>query len=165
MTVIYEFFATRVMHVKWNVTAITLIPKNLSPNGTGDYRPISCCNVLYMCISKLICSKLKLVLNTIISPNQGAFVEGQSILHNILLCQDIMKHYGRKNCMPSCLLKLDLRKVYETLDWGFIEDMMVALNFPNWFIKLVMTCVTSTQYSLLLNGTPLETFKAKRGVR
>ena len=67
--------------------------------------------------------------------------------------------------MPSCLLKMDLRKAYDTLNWGFLKDMMVALNFPLQFVKTIMSCVTSTQYSLILNGAPLETFSAKRGVR
>lgn len=67
--------------------------------------------------------------------------------------------------MPSCLLKMDLRKAYDTLNWGFLKDMLIALNFPSHFIKVVMTCVTSTQYSLLINGSPLEPFKATRGLR
>ena len=74
----------------WEIV-ITLIPKVANPNTPGDYHPISCCNVIYKCIFKLICKKLHLVLGSIISPMQGAFIEGRSILHNILLCQDIVK--------------------------------------------------------------------------
>lgn len=162
---IQNFFATGALPKEWNVTIITLIPKIQCPTGAGDYRPISYCNVIYKRISKLICSKLKLVLGSIISPNQGAFVEGRSIIHNILLCQDIVKHYGRKYCMPSCLLKMDFRKAYDTLNWDFLKDMMVALNFPRRFTKIVMSCVTSTQYSLMFNGSLMDSFKAKRGVR
>ena len=66
--------------------------------------------------------------------------------------------------MPCCLLKMDLHKAYDTLNWDFLKDMMIALNFPPRFVKRIMTCVTSTRYSLILNGNPLETFKAKRGV-
>lgn len=92
-------------------------------------------------------------------------MEGRSILHNILLCQDIVKHYGKKYCMPSRLLKMDLRKAYDTLNWDFLKDMMYALNFPNRFIKIIMACVTSTQHSLVINGSPLDPFKANQGVR
>ena len=67
--------------------------------------------------------------------------------------------------MPSCLLKMDLSKAYDTLNWDFLKDMMIGLNFPRRFIKIVMSCVTSTQYSLMINGSPMESFKAKRGVR
>ena len=61
-------------------------------------------NVIYKCISKLVCSKLKQVLGDIISQSQGAFVAGWNIAHNILLCQDIVKHYTRKNCSPCSLI-------------------------------------------------------------
>lgn len=77
-----------------------------------------------------MCNRLKLVLNDIICNSQGAFVAGCNIIHNILLCQDVVKHYERKNCPASYLLKVDLRKAYDMMDWNFIKDMMVALNFP-----------------------------------
>ena len=113
-----------------NVTTITLILKSACLNDSGDFRPISCCYVIYKCISKLLCSRLKLVLNDIINISQGAFVAVRSILHNIFLCQDIMKHYEWKNYLASCLLKIDLLKAYDMMDWDFIKNMMIALNFP-----------------------------------
>lgn len=151
---IRNFFAAGALPNLWKVTTITLIPKIKCPNIPKDYKAFSCCNVVYKCISKLICSKLKLMLNDIISQNQNAFVEERSILHNILLCQDVVKHYGRKNFMSSCLLKIDRRKAYDTLNWDFLKDIMIALNFPHRFVKIIMSCVTSTHYSLIVNGTP-----------
>ena len=56
-----QFFENDKMLKSWNITAITLIPKVHNPLYPGDLRPISCCHVLYKCISKLIFSKLKLV--------------------------------------------------------------------------------------------------------
>ena len=83
---IQNFFETGILLKAWNVTAITLIPKIACPNDPGDFRPISCCLVIYKLISKLICNRLKLVLNDIICSSQGAFIAGHSILHNVLLC-------------------------------------------------------------------------------
>lgn len=128
------------------------------PSHPGDYRPISCCNVLYKCISKLICSRLKLGLGYLIDQAQGAFVAGRNIMHNILLCQDLIKQYGRKCCAPSCLMKIDLCKTYDSMDRSFIKEMLVAMNFPHKFINIVMTCITSTSYALMKNGTPSKPF-------
>ena len=83
---IQQFFRNGKLLQAWNTIAVHLIPKVPNPNNPGDYRPIACCHTLYKCITKLICSRLKLVLGHIISPTQGAFVEGRNIMHNILMC-------------------------------------------------------------------------------
>ena len=64
---IQEFFDIGVLLKAWNVTAITLIPKSACPNDPGDFRPISCCHVIYKCIYKMLCNRMKLVLNDIIN--------------------------------------------------------------------------------------------------
>ena len=86
-------------------------------------------------------------------------------MHNALPCQDMVKQYERKNGAPSFLLKVDLCKAQDTLDWNFLKEMIVAMNFPRHFIKITMTCITSTSYALMINGTPSKLFKAKRGLR
>ena len=153
MEAVQQFFRNRKLLQAWNTTAVHLIPKVPNLNSLDDYRPIACCHTLYKCITQLICSRLKLVLGHIISPSQGAFVEGQNIMHNILLCQDIVKQYGWKHCPPSTLLKIDLRKVYDTLEWDFIKDMMIALKFSDKFVSIVYTCVSTAQFfALFLAG-------------
>ena len=77
----------------------------------------------------------------------------------------IVKHYTRKNCSPSFLIKVDLRKAYDTLEWNFIRDMLMAPRFPTHFIKIVMTCISSKKYTLLVNGEPHEPFNPKRVLR
>lgn len=143
---ISHFFQSGRMPTFWNTSTITLIPKVQCPARPSDYQPISCFHVFYKCIFKLIHSRLRLVLGDIIDHAQGAFVAGRSIMHNILLCQDLVKHYTRKNCAPSCLMKIDLCKAYDSLNWQFIKEMLIVLNFPHQFIKIVMACNTSTGY-------------------
>ena len=113
---IQEFFHAGKLIKAWNISTVTLIPKIACPSHPRDFRPISCGYVLYICISKLIYSRLKLVLGSLINPAQGAFVAGRSIVHNVLLCQDVVKHYSRKHCLPSALLKIDLRKAHDPMD-------------------------------------------------
>ena len=62
-------------------------------------------------------------------------------------------------------MKIDLCKAYDTMNWHFLKEMMVALNFPHKFIKIIMTCITSTSYVLMINGSPTNSFAAKQGLR
>lgn len=74
-----------VMPQGWNETTIVMIPKVNSPEKVTRFRPISLCNVVYKVISKLIASRLKLLLPDIIRPTQSAFVPGRLITDNVLI--------------------------------------------------------------------------------
>lgn len=52
-----------------NTTAICLIPKKPEAASLSDYKPISCCNVVYKIISKIMENRLKPILQKFVSPN------------------------------------------------------------------------------------------------
>lgn len=109
-----------------------------------DYRLIVCCTILYKDISKLICSQLIDVLPNIIDLNQGAFIPSRSILHNILLSQELLKSYERVNISPRCLMKIDLKKTYDSVMWDFVFELLVELCSLERFIVWLRSCMIST---------------------
>ncbi|XP_039024922.1 uncharacterized protein LOC120158052 [Hibiscus syriacus] len=99
----------------FNYTIISLIPKLQNPSTVKDYRPISCCSVVYKTISKILFKRLNKLLPEVISPNQSAFVRGRTIIDNTLIAQELVKGYGRKQISPRCALKIDLQKAFDSL--------------------------------------------------
>lgn len=63
-----------------------------------------------------------------------------------------MRLYNRKNTTKSCLIKIDLRKAYNSVEWAFVEEMLHALNFPARFIKWIMAGISTPQYTVAING-------------
>ncbi|KAL9677317.1 hypothetical protein QQ045_005545 [Rhodiola kirilowii] len=75
-----------------NETLITLVPKTGCPITFNEFRPISLCNVAMKVITKALANRLKEVLQSCISPNQGTFVPGRLILDNILIAHELMNY-------------------------------------------------------------------------
>ena len=125
-----EFFSSGQILRQINHSVLALIPKSKESDKVEDYRPIACCNVIYKVISKILAMRLAPVLITIVDPAQAAYVQNRKKVENIYLLQELLRLYGRKRISPRCMLNVDLRKAFDSVDWEFIRGMLVALNFP-----------------------------------
>lgn len=63
------------------------------------------------------------------------------------------------------VVKIDLEKAYDRLEWSFIKMVLIHFRFPDNIIKLIISCVTTTSTSLLFNGSKLQPFCPSRGIR
>jgi len=142
---VQEFFNTGVMPSYVSATKVIVLPKVNSPQTASEFRPISYCNAIYKCTSKLLCQRIKEILPSLMNQCQGAFVKGRELLYNMLICQDIARGYQRQHISPRCILRIDLRKAFDSIHWEFLKGMLAALKFPLPFIKWVMACVTSVK--------------------
>ena len=112
---IKEFFFREYLPSFYGQTKLVLLPKVPNPERANDFRPISYCNVVYKCITKLICARLKEVLPHLIDAVQGPFINGRELLFNVLLCQDLARGYQRKHTPPQLHLKVDLHKEFDSV--------------------------------------------------
>lgn len=76
---VFYFFTNLKLPKNVNATAITLVQKVPNLTKVSDFRPISCCNVAYKCISKMLADGLKGVIKDIISPVQNAIIANRSM--------------------------------------------------------------------------------------
>ncbi|GAU45652.1 hypothetical protein TSUD_400890 [Trifolium subterraneum] len=140
--------------ISLNETNIYLIPKCDNPTSMKDLRPISLCNVLYKMISKVLANRLKCCLDKCVSQEQSAFVEGRSILDNALIATEVIHALKRKTQgrRGELALKIDISKAYDKVDWGFFRGVMTKMGFSDVWIRWVMMCVSSVNYSVLMNS-------------
>ena len=62
-------------------------------------------------------TRIKEVLGKLINENRSAFIAGRKITDNILLAQELLRGYNRKQKVKKCALKIDLQMAYDTIDW------------------------------------------------
>lgn len=78
-----------------------------------------------------------------LSKAQAGFIPGRKGANNIILAHELVQAYNRKNVSPRCMIKVDIQKAYDTVDWRCLEQVMVGLGFSKRYIEWVMECVTS----------------------
>jgi hypothetical protein len=162
---IKNFFLSGMLLKEVNATIITLVPKKINPSSMGDFRPISCCNVIYKCITKILSNRMLPFLADLVGMNQSAFIPSRSISENVLLAQEIVRNYHKGNGKPRCTLKIDLMKAYDSVNWEFMIYCLHCFGFPEKFLSWIKECITSPKFSICLNGTLVGYFEGKKGLR
>lgn len=161
-----DFFNHNMSLKEINHTNIALIPKVNGPEIVSQFRPISLCNVAYKIITKIIINRLKPILSKCISKNQGAFALGRSISDNILIAHELFNDFKRrKGSRGTMAVKLGLEKAYDVLDWSYIKACLLQFGFSIGWCDIIMNCITSSSFSVLVNGSPSDFITPSRGIR
>ncbi|KAJ9536614.1 hypothetical protein OSB04_un000215 [Centaurea solstitialis] len=125
---VHDFFYRSRMLAQLNHTLICLIPKSPNASRVTDFRPISCCNVLFKCISKIVAERIKGALDGLINRAQSAFIPGRRISDNILLAHELVNGYWDKRVILVSLRKRVRKRVgqhLETCEAGTSEKLLV----------------------------------------
>ena len=102
---------------------ICLIQKKEVAVAVKDYRPISLITLSYKVIAKDLAEKFKKVMLSIITQTHSSFLEGRQILDPILIANEVVKEYRAKK-KKGWMLKLDLEKAFDRVDWDFLEKIL-----------------------------------------
>ncbi|KAK4281551.1 hypothetical protein QN277_013029 [Acacia crassicarpa] len=133
-----------------NRTLIALIAKKDHVEFVSNFRPISLCMVHYKCLTKLIATRLRGVMNDIISPFQSSFIKGRQIHDNIIVGQEILhtmnKTRSRKGLMA---MKIDFEKAFDRINWGFLQNVLLDVGLDSNLVSLIINCVSSVSYNVL----------------
>ncbi|XP_058784642.1 uncharacterized protein LOC131659471 [Vicia villosa] len=84
-----------------------------------------------------------------------------------MIATEIIHHLKRKTVgrKASLALKIDISKAYNRVDWGFLKGMLMRLGFADKWIHWMMMCVTSVNYSVLVNSDSVGPIELGRGLR
>ena len=121
-------------------------------------------NVDYKILTKILATRIKGLLHTIIHPDQKGFVSDRYTRENIIkIISTIDKLETEDN--PGLLVSDDFYKAFDTLEWSFIKKAFEYLNFPEYLIKWVSVIYNNINNHIINNGHMSEGFTVSRRVR
>nr|GEZ16883.1 hypothetical protein [Tanacetum cinerariifolium] len=97
--------------------------------------------------------------------SKSAFIPSRQISDNIMLSQELMRYYHRNRGPAKCAFKIDSEKAYDSVEWVFLSNTLKHFGFPELMVKWIMNCVTSTSFTVNVNGDHVGFFKGMRGLR
>ena len=112
-------------------------------------------------------NRLKPFLNSIISEAQSAFMADRVITNNILIVFESLHHmktwFSRNTSFMA--LKLDMSKAYDRVEWVFMEKILLKMGFQNSWVAMIMQCISTISYSIMVNGEPKGLIHPSKGLQ
>jgi hypothetical protein len=106
------------------------------------------------------------LINTYLRSSQ-LFVEERSIIDNALIAIEIIHCLKRRTRgakrVPA--LKIDISKAYDKVEWGYLKGILEKMDFSEKRIQWMMLCVSSVNYSALVNFERVGPIHPGRGLR
>lgn len=62
-------------------------------------------------------------------------------------------------------LNVDMNKTYDRIEWNFLRAVLEKMGFATAQVQMVMSCITSVELEVLINGKTSNSFKPSRGLR
>ncbi|KAI9187216.1 hypothetical protein LWI28_025626 [Acer negundo] len=161
---VQDFFITGVIFPGLNSSFIVLLPKLRDSISVDQFRPIVLINFLFKISLKILADHLARVVVRIISPQQFGFIRDRYIEDCIDLASDYMNVLQKKCYGGNLAMKIDIRKVFDTLDWSFIYRVLQVFGFSSVFVNWIDGILRYSRLSILFNGVLEGYFCCSRGV-
>jgi hypothetical protein len=74
-------------------------------------------------------------------------------------------HSIKTKKLQAILLKLDLKKAFDCVNWNFLHLILIQSGFGTITTNWIMGCISSATLAVLINGEATKAFHCERGLR
>ncbi|XP_071904291.1 uncharacterized protein [Coffea arabica] len=75
--------------------------------------------------------------------------------HPISLCNELVMDHDRQLASPNLILKLDMEKADDRVEWHLLLSMLRKFGFIEWVVDLLFRTFSNSWFSVLINGEPM----------
>lgn len=74
-------------------------------------------------------------------------------------------HSIKTGGLNAFILKINLAKAFDKVSWTFLQLILLHIGFSYHSTKWIMSCITTNQIDILINGAGIDFFSLTRGLR
>ena len=113
-----------------NQAYMILLKKKSIAQEVSDYRPISLVHSFAKLAAKVLATRVAPFLQSLVKPNQSAFIRGR-FLHDNFRAVQLTARLLHKQKQAAALLKIDITKAFDTVNWTFLLAVLKHMGFPS----------------------------------
>lgn len=148
----------------WSEVIISVIHKEgKNPTNCSSYTPISLLGNDVKILSKILAKRVQ-VITELINPDQTGFILGRQGTDNIRRTLYILS-MARESEQLSMLLSLDAEKVFDWVDWAYLQGALEKMRLHSDFMQWIRILYTEPKSRVRVNGHLSDFFYLKRGTR
>ena len=147
-----------------NKALVSLLPKMDGAEELRDFRPVSMAHSAIKMFDKVLASRLVDDLPRLVGKHQSAFVKGRYLHDNFMLVQGTARrlHVLRD---PTVLLKLDISKAFDSVEWPFLLEVLHAMGFGQRWIGWICGLLATSSTRVMINEVQGKPICNKCGLR
>ena len=105
----------------------------------------------YKILSKTLALRLATALPSLVHTDQKGFVRNRYIGDNVFELYSLITQ-AKQDDESGILMQLDIEKVFDSVSWHYLEQVMEMLFLPDSFIRWVRTLYRKKEIRILNNG-------------
>jgi len=143
---------------------MVLLRKKPDAETVGDYRPISLIHSFAKLFTKVLARRLAPRMHSLVKSNQSAFIQTR-LIHENYKAVNLTGKFLHRQKVPSALLKLDIAKAFDTVNWQFLLELLSHLGFSRRWNNWISLMLSTASTKVILNGSPGKRICHARGLR
>ncbi|XP_073125486.1 uncharacterized protein [Henckelia pumila] len=110
------------------------------------------------------CLPKSITATTIILIPKSVDAQTWSDFRPISLCNEMVNHLNYATRGGNLIVKIDMAKAYDRVQWSFLLQMIQALGFSDVIGSRISRCISNCWFSVNINGNLSGFFASKRGL-
>ena len=148
----------------WSQTLVTLIPKpDHDLSSLANWRPITLSNCDVKIFSRLLATRLALILPDLIAPNQAGFIQGRQAADIAMVYKSVLGHASTTS-VPGALVFLDQEKAYDHISHDDLFATLSHFGFPLSLQQVFAATFLHSSTYILDNDHPVGPIAVRCGV-